>query len=95
MEGLYIKCMYLDQCKHKKTHKCATCKNNSLRNRELDCYEPANDKPIPEECPRLTYSGPAEHTAGYQCPVCGTFTNPYALDADKRCEGCGYKLNVG
>ena len=60
---------------------------------EEDLYEKANDNPIPDECPKLTYSGPAEQTLGYKCPVCGEYTNPYAL-TDKRCSGCGYLLNV-
>jgi len=73
---------------------CNSCANNRARNIEEDFYKKANDNPIPEECPRLTYSGPAEQTMGYKCPVCGDYTNPYHLGKEKRCSGCGYKLNV-
>jgi hypothetical protein len=60
---------------------------------EEDLYKKAEDNPIPDKCPRLHYDGPAEQTAGYKCPVCGHFTNPYHL-RDNRCGGCGYLLNV-
>jgi hypothetical protein len=60
---------------------------------EEDLYVKAEDKPIPDECPKLTFSGPAEQTAGYKCPVCGSYTNPYAM-RDNRCGECGYLLNV-
>lgn len=72
---------------------CFTCANNRARNREVDYYVEAKDNPIPAECPKLHYDGPAEQTAGYKCPVCGKFTNPYLME-DCRCSSCGYKLNV-
>lgn len=92
---MYVQCYYVARCKYRgKSSMCGTCKNNRARHREEDLYEEAEDKPIPEECPKLTYSGPAEHTAGYKCPVCGEYTNPYAM-RENRCGGCGYLLNVG
>lgn len=91
---MLIKCSYTKRCKYKgHSQACGTCKNNHARNMEEDLCEKANDKPIPDECPKLTYSGPAEQTLGYQCPVCGGYTNPYAK-TDNRCGSCGYLLNV-
>lgn len=90
--GREIHCTYLTVCVHRMTTKCNVCKNNRLRNKEVDYFVAANDNPIPDKCPRLSYDGPAEQTAGYKCPVCGDFTNPYAM-WDNRCGGCGYKLN--
>ena len=89
-----VKCNYLQECMHRCTSKCHRCANNQFRNKEIDCFVEANDKPIPDKCPRVTFQGPAEQTAGYQCPVCGGYTNPYAM-RDNRCGSCGYKLNVG
>lgn len=90
-----VKCSHILRCMYADTAKCSGCKNNRLRNKEESFYEEAKDNPIPKKCPHLTYSGPAEQTAGYKCPVCGSFTNPYALDKkDPRCCGCGYKLNI-
>lgn len=89
-----ILCSYSTECSRKMSSSCSKCKNNKLRNKEIDFFEEANDSPIPDKCPILTFSGPAEQTAGYQCPVCGGFTNPYAIK-DSRCGSCGYKLNVG
>ena len=91
---MFIDCMYKARCKYKgKSTACKTCKNNHARNMEEDLYIKAEDNPIPDECPKLTYSGPAEHTAGYKCPVCNGYTNPYAM-RDNRCGDCGYLLNV-
>jgi hypothetical protein len=87
-----VACVYFTECSSKSATRCKKCKNNTLRNMEIDCFVEANDKPIPEKCPRLTYSGPAEQTRGYKCPVCGGFTDPYAM-RDNRCGECGYKLN--
>lgn len=91
-----IKCVYYSVCRsaNGKVDKCSICKHNTLRNKVYDFFEEANDNPIPEKCPKLSYSGPAEQTAGYKCPVCGTYTNPYHLDDKNRCCGCGYELNV-
>ena len=87
-------CSYTKRCKYKgQSTICGSCKHNHARNMEEDLYVKANDKPIPDECPKLTYNGPAEHTAGYQCPVCGGYTSPYAIK-NNRCGGCGYTLNV-
>lgn len=90
-----IKCNYLNDCStfKKDRYKCKKCKHNRLRNFEQDCFEEARDNPIPERCPKITYNGPAEQTAGYKCPVCGSFTSPYAIE-DSLCSGCGYKLNI-
>lgn len=89
-----ITCAYKDRCKYRgSSTMCKSCSKNRTRNMEEDLYEKANDKPIPERCPKLTFNGPAEQTDGYQCPVCGHHTNPYAM-RDNRCGGCGYKLNV-
>jgi hypothetical protein len=91
---MIIQCAYTKRCKYKgRAQACGTCKNNHARNREEDLYVKAEDNPIPDECPKLTFSGPAEHTAGYRCPVCGEHTNPYAM-RDNRCGSCGYSLNV-
>lgn len=93
MNTLLVDCAYFNECASKIPTKCRRCKNNKIRNMERDYFVEAKDNPIPDECPRLTYSGPAEQTAGYKCPVCGHYTNPYAIK-DSRCGGCGYKLNV-
>lgn len=91
---MQIQCAHKERCKYKGTSTmCKSCKNNHLRNMEEDLYIRAEDNPIPDKCSKLTYSGPAEQTAGYKCPVCGSFTNPYAM-RDNRCGGCGYLLNV-
>lgn len=91
-----IKCSHILRCMYAKSYKCSSCKNNRLRNKEESFYEEAKDNPIPEKCPHLSYSGPAEQTRGYECPVCGEFTNPYFIDKDDpRCCGCGYKFNLG
>lgn len=88
-----IKCVYVSRCKKARTTSCMSCKHNTVRHMKEDFYEKAEDNPIPDKCPRLDYSGPAEQTLGYQCPVCGGFTNPYVLK-DKLCSCCGYELNV-
>lgn len=90
-----VLCSYLSECSRKLSNSCKTCKNNRLRNKEIDFFEEANDNPIPDTCPRLSFDGPAEQTSGYKCPVCNGYTNPYALDEQDRCKHCGYKLNVG
>lgn len=89
-----IKCLLEKRCKYRASSiKCNSCANNLLRNMEEDLYIKAEDNPIPDKCPRLSYDGPAEQTLGYKCPVCGKFTNPYSM-RDKRCGSCGYLLNV-
>ena len=90
-----IECRYLNECQTglKDRSKCKKCANNHKRNYIEDLFVEAKDNPIPEKCPRLTYDGPAEQTAGFKCPVCGEYTNPYAM-RNKLCNGCGYKLNV-
>lgn len=93
MNDKIIACDRAAQCIRYGARECSLCKNNKVRNIESgDWFIEAEDNPIPVECPKLTYSGPAEHTAGYKCPVCGEYTNPYRL-VDYRCEHCGYKLN--
>lgn len=90
-----ITCNYTERCKYKgKSTKCYTCSNNHTRNMEEDLYKLAEDNPIPDECPRVSYNGPAEQTMGYKCPVCNKYTNPYAM-RDSRCGNCGYLLNTG
>ena len=93
--NLPVYCSYLKECAGRSATNCKKCKNNRLRNKEVNYFEEAHDNPIPEVNPKVTYTGPAEHTAGYKCPVCGGHTNPYALDKDNRCEHCGFKLNIG
>ena len=90
-----VRCSYYEKCAGKNPSNCEICKNNSLRNKEVNYFEKARDNPIPSPNPKVTYSGPAEHTDGYKCPVCGGHTNPYCLDEDNRCEHCGFKLNIG
>lgn len=90
-----ITCAYFKDCVNSGvTAKCSKCSNNRTRNKKVDFFVEAKDNPIPDKCPKLTYSGPAEQTAGYKCPVCGGFTNPYHLDKDHLCKCCGYELNV-
>jgi hypothetical protein len=89
-----VKCVHEAICKYKaNSHLCRSCVNNQLRNKEEDLYKKADDNPIPNECPKLSYDGPAEQTSGYKCPVCNGFTNPYTI-RDNRCGHCGYLLNV-
>lgn len=88
-----VQCSYYNECAGRSSTNCKKCKNNHMRNKEINYFEAAKDNPIPNPNPRVTYSGPAEQTAGYKCPVCGTHTNPYAM-RDNRCEGCGFKLNT-
>ena len=90
-----VKCSYYNECSGKSSTICKRCANNRLRNKEINYFEEAHDKPIPDPNPRVTYSGPAEHTAGYKRPVCGGFTSPYSMDKEHRCASCGFKLNVG
>ena len=91
-----FECYYADNCMTRRVNpsKCISCDNNTKRNYEEDHYKKTQDNPIPEKCPRLTYSGPAEQTAGYRCPVCNGFTNPYEM-RNSLCRHCGYKLNTG
>lgn len=91
-----ITCVYLNDCVYAGADsKCSKCANNTTRHKKVDFFKEAKDNPIPDRCPPLSYSGPAEQTDGYKCPVCGTFTNPYHLGKDRLCCGCGYELNVG
>lgn len=90
-----ITCAYLKECIYSgNSTKCFGCSNNRTRNKKMDFFVEAKDNPIPDKCPKLTYSGPAEQTAGYKCPVCGGFTNPYRLGDDHLCKCCGYELNI-
>lgn len=95
MITMEIRCAYINICKSAKgkVNRCYKCKHNTLRNKVYDFFEEANDNPIPDECPLLHYSGPAEQTPGYKCPVCGEYTNPYHL-CDDLCSSCGYKLRT-
>lgn len=89
-----VSCYHYDECAGRSITNCKKCKNNRLRNKEINYFEEAQDNPIPNPNPRVTYSGPAEQTAGYKCPVCGQYTSPYSM-RDSRCEDCGFKLNTG
>lgn len=93
MTEIPVSCIYYKECADRSGTKCKKCKHNTLRNKEIHYFEAANDNPIPEVNPRVTYDGPAEQTAGYKCPVCESFTNPYAM-RDNRCGSCGFKLNT-
>ena len=93
MVTIPVDCRYHKECAGKSSTNCKKCKNNHLRNKEINYFEEAHDNPIPDVNPRVTYSGPAEQTAGYKCPVCGEFTSPYHI-RDNRCGGCGFKLNT-
>lgn len=93
MTEIPVQCTHYNECAGRSVTNCKKCRNNTMRNKEVNYFEEANDKPIPYPNPRVTYSGPAEHTAGYKCPVCETFTNPYAM-RDNRCSSCGFKLNT-
>lgn len=90
-----VACRYYARCMHRGIEtRCMTCKNNTVRNKEEDLYEAVADRPFPETCPKLSYTGPAEHTAGYECPVCGGFTSPYHISQEEPyCKHCGYRLN--
>ena len=94
MAEIVVDCAYYKKCADRSAANCKKCIHNRLRNKEIHYFEAANDNPIPEQNPRVMYSGPAEQTAGYKCPVCGGFTNPYAM-RENRCGECGFKLNVG
>lgn len=89
-----VLCHYYDKCAGRSPSKCKKCTHNHMRNKEIDYFEEAHDNPIPNPNPRVAYSGPAEQTAGYKCPVCGEHTSPYTI-RDSRCGSCGFKLNCG
>lgn len=89
-----VECKYITECEYTRTDKCKICANNTKRNYVESHFVKANDKPIPKENPRVSYSGPAEQTAGYKCPVCGGYTNPYQLNSEKLCVNCGFRLNT-
>jgi hypothetical protein len=93
MATIEVSCYYYKECCGKSTATCKKCVNNRLRNKEINYFEEAHDNPIPDPNPRVTYTGPAEQTAGYKCPVCGEFTSPYHIK-DSRCGSCGFKLNT-
>lgn len=91
-----VTCKYFDNCRSAQdTKKCAECINNVARNYIEDYYKKANDNSIPKNNPRIKYDGPIEQTAGYKCPVCGMFTDPYHLGRNNSCASCGYILNIG
>lgn len=90
-----VLCNHYDECAGKSVTRCRKCVNNRMRNKEIDYFEEANDKPFPEVNPKLTYAGPAEQTAGYKCPVCDEYTSPYHVKpGEPRCGSCGFKLNI-
>lgn len=89
-----VDCRYFKECAGKSVTKCLKCKNNKVRNMEVDYFEEAVDNPIPEVSPVVTYTGPAEQTPGYKCPVCSEYTSPYRIK-DNRCCECGYKMRLG
>lgn len=86
-----FECAYSDRCASANSIKCKKCSHNKKRNFIQDFYQEANDNEIPDNCPPLRYNGPAEQTAGYCCPVCGGYTNPYSLN-NNLCSHCGYRL---
>ena len=90
-----VACNFKDKCYTARTNpkKCEKCSHNTIRNYIEDYFMAAKDNPIPDKCPKLTYNGPAEQTLGYKCPVCGGYTNPYAM-CNNLCGCCGYRLNV-
>lgn len=94
MISIPVECSVYKECADRSAVNCKKCRNNRIRNKEIHYFDPADDNPIPYPNPKVTYSGPAEQTAGYKCPVCGEYTNPYAMRED-RCGGCGFKLNCG
>lgn len=89
-----IKCEFLSECANMNTDKCRKCEHNVRRNYVEDFFKEAKDRKIPKQCSKLTYKGPAEQTAGYCCPVCGNYTNPYQLVDGNCCRHCGYRLNI-
>lgn len=88
-----IDCRYYSECAGKSSTTCKKCINNKLRNKEVNYFEEAHDNAIPNPNPKVTYTGPAEQTAGYKCPVCGEHTSPYHI-RDDRCGSCGFKMNI-
>ncbi len=88
-----VKCVYQQECSSYKKQ-CERCLHNHMRNYINDYFNKAEDNPIPEKCPKLSYNGPAEQTEGYKCPVCGCHTNPYQLVDGNCCFHCGYRLNI-
>lgn len=92
MREIEVRCQYSKECSGRSITNCKKCRHNELRNKEVNYFEAANDNPIPDKCPPISYSGPAEQTAGYKCPVCNQFTSPYSI-RDSLCGSCGYKLN--
>lgn len=92
MVATVVDCTLYNECSGKSITNCKKCVNNKLRNREVNYFEEAHDNPIPYPNPPVSFDGPAEQTRGYKCPVCGQFTNPYAM-RDERCGSCGFKLN--
>ena len=96
MIEILVDCYYYKECCGKSAANCKKCKNNKVRNKEINYFEAAEDNPRPDPNPVVTFTGPAEHTAGYRCPMCDSHTNPYAIDRDDpRCKSCGFKLNIG
>lgn len=49
-----IRCEYNKICSKAGTSSCYICKNNSFRNKPINCFEEAHDNP------KLTYSGMAD-----------------------------------
>lgn len=89
-----FKCNYAEVCLTRKTkeEKCMKCKNNKKRNYIEDYFIEANDESIPKQhVDPKPYTGPAEQTLGYECPVCHEYTNPYRM-INGTCFYCGYKL---
>ena len=89
-----IECNFFEDCLSRNTDKCNYCKYNTRRNYMKDYFVNANDNVLQEKPSKLTYEGPAEQTAGYCCPVCGGYTNPYQLVDKNCCKHCGYRLNI-
>lgn len=90
----FTECIHISECSSSNTIRCRTCALNRKRNFVNDFYTKAADNPIPETCPPMSYSGPAEQTKGYKCPVCGNYTNPYQLVDGNCCSHCGYRFTT-
>lgn len=88
-----FKCEYSERCHSANTTKCDDCVHNTRRNFVEDFYEKADDNPIPDPNPEVSYHGPIEQSAGFKCPVCGKYSNPY-ITRNGICNSCGFRMNI-
>lgn len=99
-----VDCVYFLKCSSRNSGDlCEKCKNNRIRNKKDNYFEKANDKPIPDICPKISCQTFDEyfsehtirHVLGYECPVCGKYTVPPRECKDLiDCFHCGYELNI-